>query len=66
MSAAAKGKSWTMSELKHFLRAQIVFVAVALLLCVLALPAFGQNIAGEAREPGEFQYRSQSGRSCRR
>ena len=42
MSAAAKG-NWTMTELKHFLRAQIVVVAVALLLCVLALPAFGQN-----------------------
>src|ERR1700721_4646360 len=47
MSAPAKGNqmkgNWNMSDLKHFLRAQIVFVAVALLLCVLALPAFGQN-----------------------
>jgi len=42
MSAPAKGHR-TMIELKHFFRAQIVFVAVALLLCVLALPAFGQN-----------------------
>ena len=47
MSAAStenwmKG-NWNMTDLKHFLRAQIVFVAVALLLCVLALPAFGQN-----------------------
>ncbi len=42
MSAPAKGKR-AMSELKYLLRAQIVFVAVALLLSVLALPAFGQN-----------------------
>ena len=47
MSAPANGTktegNWNMSDLKHFFRAQIVVVAVALLLCVLALPAFGQN-----------------------
>ena len=40
-----------MSELKHFFRAQIVFVAVALLLCVLALPAFGQNTDNTPAKP---------------